>query len=66
VTVPKDFYRDLVKILLAAGFTQIDGGKGSHEKWQNANTRKCITVPRSKSRHTANEVLKQAGLRKAF
>jgi predicted RNA binding protein YcfA (HicA-like mRNA interferase family) len=30
--VPKDFYRDLVKILMAAGFEQVDGGKGSHEK----------------------------------
>ena len=64
--VPKDFYRDVVKILSAAGFQQVDGGKGSHEKWQNAESGKAITVPRSKSRHTANEVLKQAGLPKAF
>jgi hypothetical protein len=26
----------------------------------------ALTVPRSKSRHTANEILKQAGLPKAF
>jgi predicted RNA binding protein YcfA (HicA-like mRNA interferase family) len=64
--VPKDFYRDLVKILMAAGFEQVDGGKGSHEKWQNIETGKSVTVPRSKSRHTANEVLKQAGLPKEF
>ena len=64
--LPKDFYRDLVKILMAGGFTQVDGGKGSHEKWQNADIGKSVTVPRSKSRHTANEVLKQAGLPKAF
>jgi predicted RNA binding protein YcfA (HicA-like mRNA interferase family) len=64
--VPKDFYREVVKILMAAGFTQIEGGKGSHERWQNSETGKTVTVPRSKSRHTANEVLKQAGLPKSF
>jgi predicted RNA binding protein YcfA (HicA-like mRNA interferase family) len=52
--VPKDFYRDLVKILMAAGFTQVEGGKGSHEKWQNSESGKAVIVPRSKSRHTAN------------
>jgi predicted RNA binding protein YcfA (HicA-like mRNA interferase family) len=64
--VPKDFYRDLTKILVAAGFVQVEGGKGSHERWYNSETGKTVTVPRSKSRHTANEVLKQAGLPKAF
>jgi len=64
--VPKDFYRDLVKILLVAGFEKVEGGKGSHERWQNSETGKVVTVPRSKSRHTANEVLIQAGLPKAF
>jgi predicted RNA binding protein YcfA (HicA-like mRNA interferase family) len=64
--VPKDFYRDLTKILTAAGFEQEEGGKGSHEKWHNTDTGRSVTVPRSKSRHTANEVLKQAGLPKAF
>jgi len=66
LTVPKDYYRDLVKILTTAGFEQVDGGKGSHEKWKNVVTAKVVVVPRSKSRHTANEVLKQAGLPKAF
>jgi predicted RNA binding protein YcfA (HicA-like mRNA interferase family) len=66
VIVPIDFYRDLTKILAAAGFEQVVGGKGSHEKWQNADTGSSVIVPRSKNRHTANEVLKQAGLPKAF
>jgi predicted RNA binding protein YcfA (HicA-like mRNA interferase family) len=30
--VTKDFYRDLAKILAAAGFVQVEGGKGSHER----------------------------------
>jgi len=64
--LPKDFYRDLVRILSAACWAKADGGKGSHEKWVEAATGKSVIVPRSKSRHTANEVLKQAGLKKAF
>ncbi|HWP15721.1 MAG TPA: type II toxin-antitoxin system HicA family toxin [Xanthobacteraceae bacterium] len=61
-----DFYRDLVKILRANGFVFIRG-KGSHEVWLNPAIKRQVTVPRStKSRHTANEVLKQAGLEKAF
>ncbi len=64
--VPKDVYRDLVKILMTADFEQVEGGIGSHEKWQNADSGKSVTAPRSKSRHTANEVLKQDGLPKAF
>jgi predicted RNA binding protein YcfA (HicA-like mRNA interferase family) len=61
-----DFYRDLVKILRANGFILIRG-KGSHEVWFSAATNRQVTVPRTtKSRHTANEVLKQAGLEKSF
>jgi predicted RNA binding protein YcfA (HicA-like mRNA interferase family) len=54
--VPKDFYRDLTKLLSAAGWEKVDGGKGSHERWINSVTAKSVIVPRSKSRHTANEV----------
>jgi predicted RNA binding protein YcfA (HicA-like mRNA interferase family) len=64
--VPQDFYRDIVKILTAAGWNKSEGGKGSHEKWIHRETGKAVIVPRSRSRHTANEVLKQAGLKKAF
>lgn len=62
-----DFYKDIAALLLAAGFTRLRPGKGSHEIWRHAETGKRVTVPRStKSRHTANEILKQAGLPKAF
>jgi predicted RNA binding protein YcfA (HicA-like mRNA interferase family) len=62
-----DLYRDLVAILRNNGFRLIRHGKGGHEIWQNLLTGKQVTVPRStKSRHTANEVLKQAGVDKAF
>ncbi|MCK9915757.1 type II toxin-antitoxin system HicA family toxin [Microbacteriaceae bacterium K1510] len=62
-----DFYREIIDLLRANGFQLLRSGKGSHEIWFNPATRKSVTVPRStKSRHTANEVLKQAGLKKTF
>ena len=64
--LPKDFYRDIARLLEEAGWTKILGGKGSHEKWQNTRTGRIVVVPRSKSRHTADEVLKQAGLPKSL
>jgi len=61
------YYRDLIKILRSNGIDRIPGGKGSHEKWRNNRLRKTVVVPRNcNRRHTANEVLKQAGLPKAF
>ncbi len=62
-----DLYRDLVALLRANGFVFLRSAKGSHEIWSNPQTNQQVTVPRStKSRHTANEVLKQAGLPKKF
>ena len=62
-----DFYRELVSILRANGFEFLRAGKGSHEIWFNPVTNQHVTVPRTtKSRHTANDVLKQAGLQKKF
>lgn len=64
--MPKDFYAELSKLLMDAGCVKRPGGKGSHEKWDSPINGRTFIVPRSKSRHTANEVLKQAGLPKAF
>ncbi len=62
-----DFYRELVAVLRANGFEFLRAGKGSHEIWANPTTNQQVTVPRTtKSRHTANDVLKQAGLPKKF
>lgn len=62
-----NFYRDLVRILQAKGCYLFRSGKGSHEIWYSPISKRNVTVPRTtKSRHTANEVLKQAGLEKAF
>ncbi len=42
-------------------------GKGDHEIWFSPHSNKSFTVDTNiKSRHTANGVLKEAGLEKAF
>lgn len=64
--MPKDFYDRIVAELKAAKWERVSGGKGGHEKWCSRETGRVVIVPRSKSRHTANEVLKQAGLPKKF
>jgi predicted RNA binding protein YcfA (HicA-like mRNA interferase family) len=60
--VPDDFYRDVTRILSEAGWRRDSGGKGSHQKWRHAGSGRTVIVPRT----TANEVLGQAGLPKAF
>jgi len=64
--MPKDFYPELTALLSAAGWRRVVNAKGSPEKWRHPNQPHAVIVPRSKSRHTANTVLKQAGLPKAF
>jgi predicted RNA binding protein YcfA (HicA-like mRNA interferase family) len=58
-----DFYRELVSILRENGCTLVRKGKGSHEIWFSPLNSRHVTVARTtKSRHTANDVLKQAGI----
>ena len=62
-----DLYRDLVRILRANGCYLVRKGKGSHEIWFSPVSKRHVTVPRlTKSCHTANDALKEAGLPKAF
>lgn len=61
------FYRALAAILLENGWSVVRPGKGSHEIWSDPTGAASVAVPRTvKSRHTANGILKQAGLPKAF
>ena len=62
----RDFYDEIARLLKPAGWRQTAGGKGSHEKWVDADGNRVVIVPCTKSRHTAHEVLKQTGLPKAF
>lgn len=60
------YTRDLKKILRKAGCRFDRPGKGDHEIWINQAGKRFVVDSDIKSRHTANEVLKQAGLEKAF
>lgn len=61
------FDRELSRLLQNAGCTFVRSAKGSHEFWWSPIVQKQFTVPQGiVSRHTANAVLKQAGLPKSF
>lgn len=50
-----------------AGCVFVRNGKGDHEIWHSPISGRNFTVDsKIKSRHTANEVLKQAGIGKKF
>jgi predicted RNA binding protein YcfA (HicA-like mRNA interferase family) len=63
----KGYGRAVRKILIEAGCTFLRQGRGDHEIWTSPHAPKPFTVPVTiLSRHTANKVLKDAGLPKAF
>ena len=61
------YLRELKDLLVKAGCVYFRPGRGDHEIWFSPITSRHFTVDHGvKSRHTANETLKQAGLPKAF
>jgi len=65
--MPATFNPELRRLLRRAGCTFVRAGKGSHEIWQSPITGRRFSIPIGiLSRHTANGVLEQAGLPKAF
>ncbi|MGB8737471.1 MAG: type II toxin-antitoxin system HicA family toxin [Rhodomicrobium sp.] len=61
------YEKDVRKILLEHSCVFHRQGKGDHEVWFSPISERYFTVDgKIKSRHTANEVLKQAGLGKKF
>lgn len=63
----ESFTPELKRLLLVAGCRFIRTGRGDHELWFSPISGKPFVVDNKiKSRHTANAVLKQAGLPKAF
>ena len=61
------FDRPLRELLTQAGCALIRQGEGSHEIWRSPLTGCNFAVPIGiPSRHTANAILRQAGLPKAF
>ena len=62
-----DFTPALKKLLHQNGYRFWRSGRGDHEIWRNSATgRKVVVDSVIRSRHTANGVLKQAGLGKSF
>nr|WP_244263172.1 type II toxin-antitoxin system HicA family toxin [Thioalkalivibrio thiocyanoxidans] len=65
--VAANFTPELKKILQSHGCSFKRQGKGDHELWFSPISAKTFVVDNGiKSRHTANGVLKQAGIDKAF
>jgi len=63
----ESFTPQLKRLLLAAGCVFVRQGRGDHEIWRSPITRVHFVVDsKIKSRHTANAVLRQAGLPKQF
>lgn len=62
-----DFAPALKDILRQHGCEFVRHGKGDHDMWKSPiNGRSFPVDAKIKSRHTANAILKQAGLPKAF
>jgi predicted RNA binding protein YcfA (HicA-like mRNA interferase family) len=62
-----DYAPKLKKLLKEAGCWMERKGKGDHEIWRSPLTDRRFPVDHKiKSRHTANGILKQAGLPKNF
>ena len=60
-------YPAIRRKLIAAGCNFVRMGKGSHEIWYSPVSKRGFTLPVNVTNiHTANEVLKYAGLTKAF
>lgn len=62
-----DYARRVKEILSEAGCRFVRQGKGDHEIWHSPMSGRYFPIDNKiKSRHTANGILKQAGLEKRF
>ena len=62
--MPRGYARQVKAILAARGCTLVRQGKGDHEIWQSpVNTTRFVVDGLIPSRHLANTVLKQAGIK---
>lgn len=59
------YYSQVIEVLKAHGYTYLRPGKGSHEVWSNGK-RNQIVPHNMPSRHTANGIMKQAGIGHKF
>jgi len=62
-----DYSKEIKEALVKSGCYFVRQGKGDHEIWYSPISNKKFPVDSTiKSRHTANGILKQAGLPKWF
>ncbi len=59
------YYKQVTEALRKQGFSLLRSGKGSHEVWGRGST-KTIVPFNCPSRHTANEIMKQAKIDHRF
>lgn len=65
--MPRGFYRDIVEILKRHGCHFKRQGPGDHEMWFSPISQRTFPVDRGcMSRHTANQIMKQAGIAHKF
>lgn len=63
----KGFYRQVAAALKCHGWYFERMAKGDHELWAHPDVRHKVTVDGVvKSRHTANIIMKQAGIKQKF
>ena len=59
------FQREVKRRLKSAGWRKVRSPRGSHDIWAHPDTGEEVSVPaKIKSRHTANGIVKDAGLPK--
>ncbi|MCL2045222.1 MAG: type II toxin-antitoxin system HicA family toxin [Oscillospiraceae bacterium] len=62
-----DYDKNVRDILLQNGCRLTRHGKGSHEIWYSSIADRSVTVSKKiKSRHTANKIMKEAGVDHKF
>lgn len=59
------YYRQVIEQLKAHGYRLLRSGKGSHEIWSDGKRSTTVSA-NCQSRHTANEIMKQAGIKHRF
>ena len=61
------YFLEIIEILRRGGCVFVRHGRGDHDIWYSPITKQNFPVDHGcKSRHTANAILKQAGLPKQF
>lgn len=59
-----EYERKVREVLKANGCTFVRHGRGDHDVWYSPITDRHVTVDsKIKSRHTANEIMKQSGIK---